>query len=136
MLMRNLFLALLLLATAGCASFADEYATVVEKREDFGVLVREDLMEASRSAHVHADRVAYICYDELLAILDEAGQDGFFTDPTKGVFSTFQKARNTRRLFEGDTGVRIRLACSALREETRERIGAVIGFIRNLPLIP
>lgn len=125
----------LLLALAGLlAGCSGLFERAAEVREEGLELVRTDLEEASRSAHAYEDIVAYTCYDELLEILEENGETGFFTDASKGAISTFQKVRNTRRLVQGQAGVRIRLACSALKAETEERVGAVIGFLRGAAL--
>lgn len=117
------------LLLGGCAS---SFERIAEERAELGVIVRGDLEEASRSAHAYNDVVAYTCYDTLLDFLDRNGEEGFFTDASKGAISSFQKLRNARRLMEGSVGVEIRLACSALKAETEERVGAVIGFVRGI----
>lgn len=124
----------LIAGLSACGVTQGVFERTTELREEGLTLVRADLEEASRSAHAYEDRVAYTCYDELLAILDENGEVGYFTDASKGAISTFQKVRNTRRLLQGEATVRIRLACSALKEETQDRVGSVIGFLKGAVL--
>jgi hypothetical protein len=140
--MRVLSIALALGAAVlltGCADnllnmqqgLADRYSEVEAEREQLGQITRVDLEEALRSADVHGDVVAATCWAAMIDVLDEAGEEGFFTEP-KGVFSTFQKVRNTRRILSDEVSTKIKIGCAALKEETRDRFLSIFRVISPL----
>jgi hypothetical protein len=107
------------------------YSEVEAEREAWGQLTREDLEEALRSANAHDDVIAAACWTGLLTKLDELGAEGFFTEP-KGVFSSFQKARNARRLITGGFSDEIKLACAALKDDSFNGIRSIVGIVSPL----
>lgn len=97
-------------------------ADTPEKRAEVTQIIVDDLKEAQRAARYHDDPLAEQCWTGLLEIFQGTEEDGFFTDSSKGVFSTYQKTRNTRRLLQSDGNVRVRAACSALKEDSKDAI--------------
>lgn len=128
-----------LLGLGACASsfgnvldnVQEGYSELEAEREAWGQLTRADLEEALRSANAHDDVIAAACWTGLLTKLDELGAEGFFTEP-KGVFSSFQKARNARRLITGGFSDEIKLACAALKDDSFNGIRSIVGIVSPL----
>jgi len=108
--------------TVGNIKNADSYE---EAREILEGVVREDLIEALRSTEEHDDVVAAQCWRGLLVMVDRVDEN-FFTVP-KGVFSTYQKVRNTRRIL-GDVNDEMKLACGALKADSKLRLLNLVGL--------
>lgn len=128
--------AALIVALSGCAgvqadvaAYRESARTAIEsgETEAFAQLTRADLEEALRSAQVHQDKKAEMCWQSMIDVLDTTGGNGFFTDASKGPISTFQKARNVRRFVTGDGIEDIEIGCAALKEEIK---GNVVGIFR------
>lgn len=126
-------LAAVLSGCAGVQADVEAYKANVQEAVDsgdveaFAALTRADLEEALRSAQVHQDKKAEMCWQSMLDVLDTTGGDGFFTDASKGPIATFQKARNVRRFVTGDGIEDIEIGCAALKEEIK---GNVVGIFR------
>ncbi len=118
------------LTASGATAAADiAEAETEQERAVLTTIARDDLAEALRSAEAHDDLIAATCWRGLLVKLDSV-DGGFFTEP-KGVFSGFQKARNIRRVLTEGVSDELKVACAALRSDTRS---ALIDIARTVGL--
>lgn len=118
------------LTASGATAAADiAEAETEQERKVLTTIARDDLAEALRSAEAHNDIIAATCWRGLLVKLDSV-DGGFFTEP-KGVFSTFQKTRNIRRVLTEGVSDELKVACAALRSDTRS---AVLDIARTVGL--
>ena len=87
-----------------------------------------DIKAARRNALAHNDRNAVICYDVLLSHASDLPDK--INNDIVGPVSTFQEARNIRRLVDRGIDEEIHSACASLVLDARTTVLRVMTLIR------
>lgn len=125
-------LALVLAAALAACSTVQSLPDVVDNgdaRDEVAALLKltkADLEMALQLATDHDDPAGVQCYSMLLTKIDGVAE--FAAMPSAGVVSAYEKARILRRRVEGRSGEDVRVACSAL---VNDSAGVVLRLVRR-----
>ena len=104
------------LMLAGCAGATAELNRITSEVNKNVIEVSKfavvDLRSALKSAQAHNNRIAVMCWTELIKVAERGQTEGAFE--IKGPISAFQQALNLSRLVTGKLSEDLQIACAPL----------------------
>lgn len=134
--MRTFLLVVAMIALAGCSTLGTKKDPIRRVEQDVSKALAKavpDAQQASRLATAAHDVPAMMCYPQLIKWLKGLKiYQGEATDKASvGAFVTYQRVRNLRRGFTSGVPENVRVACSAMVNESK---GVVFKLLAKIGL--